>query len=305
MGYTLIMNEELENNNDEISEAEKTDLKQQINTVTPLSKYLAMALFIILPFIGGWIGYTYAPEKIVEVEKIIIQEVKDENEVTKNSNSIKDSFYNESIQCNQLSEDLLPVNYNKDWITYSNKELGFSFMHPEGWEVSDIKSSNSSTYKFHTIYSLEDDEVVQTHSLTITNPDEVFAQGDKINLNARVGLQIAVPEKQKIQSLNPILCANQHQGRLSHDFNSEEFIYCIDDEFEINNIKSLMQTDSEYQVGLGGIFSSREYYMLNEGSIFNFYSPFSGGIEQFEETPCEITDRVFNIDLIARTIKFN
>jgi hypothetical protein len=34
--------------------------------VTPLSKYLAMALFIVMPFIGGWIGYTYAPEKVVE-----------------------------------------------------------------------------------------------------------------------------------------------------------------------------------------------------------------------------------------------
>lgn len=30
-----------------------------------------MVLFIILPFIGGYIGYTYAPEKIIEVEKII------------------------------------------------------------------------------------------------------------------------------------------------------------------------------------------------------------------------------------------
>jgi len=43
--------------------------KSQLNTVTPLSKYLAMALFVILPFLGGLIGYTYAPEKIVEVEK--------------------------------------------------------------------------------------------------------------------------------------------------------------------------------------------------------------------------------------------
>ncbi len=40
-----------------------------LNTVTPLSKYLAMALFTVLPFIGGWIGYTYAPEKVVEVIK--------------------------------------------------------------------------------------------------------------------------------------------------------------------------------------------------------------------------------------------
>lgn len=38
-----------------------------LKKVTPLSKYLAMTLFIILPFVGGLIGYTYAPEKVVEV----------------------------------------------------------------------------------------------------------------------------------------------------------------------------------------------------------------------------------------------
>lgn len=43
-------------------------------TVTPLSKYLAMAIFVAMPFIGGWIGYTYAPEKVVEVEKVTMEE---------------------------------------------------------------------------------------------------------------------------------------------------------------------------------------------------------------------------------------
>ncbi len=38
--------------------------KSPLHTVTPLSKYLAMVLFILLPFVGGWIGYTYSQEKI-------------------------------------------------------------------------------------------------------------------------------------------------------------------------------------------------------------------------------------------------
>lgn len=42
-----------------------------LNKITPLSKYLAMLLFIIMPFFGGWIGYRNAPEKIVEVETIV------------------------------------------------------------------------------------------------------------------------------------------------------------------------------------------------------------------------------------------
>ena len=42
-----------------------------LHKVTPLSKYLAMFLFVALPFIGGWIGYTYAPEKVVEIERVL------------------------------------------------------------------------------------------------------------------------------------------------------------------------------------------------------------------------------------------
>ncbi len=42
--------------------------KSSLHTITPLSKYLAMALFVILPFIGGWIGYTYSQEKMGAME---------------------------------------------------------------------------------------------------------------------------------------------------------------------------------------------------------------------------------------------
>ncbi len=47
---------------------------ESLRTITPLSKYLAMALFIIMPFIGGWVGYVYAPDKVVEVEKVVLRE---------------------------------------------------------------------------------------------------------------------------------------------------------------------------------------------------------------------------------------
>ncbi len=46
-----------------------------LNSVTPLSKYLAMTLFVVMPFIGGWIGYMYSPVKVVEIEKIVYQQI--------------------------------------------------------------------------------------------------------------------------------------------------------------------------------------------------------------------------------------
>lgn len=45
--------------------------REQLNKVTPLSRTLAAILFVVLPFIGGWIGYRYAPAKVVIVETAI------------------------------------------------------------------------------------------------------------------------------------------------------------------------------------------------------------------------------------------
>lgn len=48
----------------------KESLIAPLKQVTPVSKYLALILFILLPFIGGYVGYVYAPEKVVEVERV-------------------------------------------------------------------------------------------------------------------------------------------------------------------------------------------------------------------------------------------
>ncbi len=54
------------------SKSETTTVpKSTVFQVTTLSKTLALIIFIVMPFVGGYIGYTYAPEKIVEIEKIV------------------------------------------------------------------------------------------------------------------------------------------------------------------------------------------------------------------------------------------
>ena len=58
-------------NETQFQEEVQVEQKSSLQQATPLSKYLAMALFIITPFVGGYIGYMYAPEKMVEVEKVV------------------------------------------------------------------------------------------------------------------------------------------------------------------------------------------------------------------------------------------
>lgn len=63
--------------------------KSALHRITPLSKYLAMALFVALPFVGGWVGYTFAPMKIVEVNTIPketdVSVQKDENPIVQSA----------------------------------------------------------------------------------------------------------------------------------------------------------------------------------------------------------------------------
>jgi hypothetical protein len=87
------------------------------NSVTPFSKYLAMALFVILPFVGGWIGYTFAPEKVVEIERVV--EV--EKEVLVEVPTQKPT--NEFIFSTDVSEDIILFDELEVGQTYSGLKL--------------------------------------------------------------------------------------------------------------------------------------------------------------------------------------
>lgn len=102
--------------------------------MTPLSKYLAMALFIILPFIGGYVGYTFAPEKVVEVEKVVTKEVMVEKEVESTSRENKSD-------------------YGVTTKTYRDNELGIAFDYPASW--GEITTENERG-KCSASYSADD-----------------------------------------------------------------------------------------------------------------------------------------------------
>lgn len=104
-------------------EPEKADGEQShskfenLHKVTPLSKNLAMALFVALPFVGGWIGYINAPVKYVEVEKIV--------EVVR---SVKTESGNQTEQQTPSRSNIATEHY-KDVLR------GYSVNYPEGWRV--------------------------------------------------------------------------------------------------------------------------------------------------------------------------
>jgi hypothetical protein len=147
-------------------EPEETTAETQqlspLHTVTSLSKYLAMALFIVLPFLGGWIGYTYAPGKVVEVERVVVNEV----EVEKSKFNLR-AFENVVMYDNSLA--------------FSDDEIGISFWYPKEWgDLSysvnrgwDCYADEEPCYKSEKNFSV--DFKFENNTSTIT----MSAQGSK------------------------------------------------------------------------------------------------------------------------------
>jgi len=93
------MNSEINNQSNPVESANVTDANTHpVNRVTPVSKYLTMALFIILPFVGGYVGYSLAPEKVVEVENVVTtkSDTIGQNQSTRNTDinpDVSEGFY--------------------------------------------------------------------------------------------------------------------------------------------------------------------------------------------------------------------
>lgn len=109
-----------------------------LHQVTPVSKYLSLALFIILPFLGGWIGFELAPtrtiEKVIVIEKIIETE---EPAAIANTPS------------NPPTETTDPL-----WPTYSHADLGFAFSYPPDWGAPEVAFETNITQTGTSSYRL-------------------------------------------------------------------------------------------------------------------------------------------------------
>jgi len=148
----------MENENQTIEQTEVTEANQsQFHTVTPLSKYLAMGLFIVLPFLGGWIGYTYAPEKVVEVEKVVIKEVPSDSSewaLPNNLVSMDTQTDSEESMISNSSFTISSSSIQPDWKTYRSEKHDFELSFPNEYDSFSTIISFSSTESDTSIFVL-------------------------------------------------------------------------------------------------------------------------------------------------------
>jgi hypothetical protein len=110
-----------------------------LNKVTPLSKYLAMILFIGSPFLGGWIGYEYAqgatavalPIMIVDEDDHQPQNHVEDNRLPEVRKSVEASFIDYDVDEGNakvykiaegdIYDDSLMFSTNRKFVAYQTK----------------------------------------------------------------------------------------------------------------------------------------------------------------------------------------
>jgi len=91
--------------------------KEQFTTVTPLSKGLAMVVFVILPFAAFFLGVNYGQQSLPPTQTIV----------------------------SSVADDI--INVPDEWVAYENEEYGFRFIHPEEWELDITERKEKWTEK--------------------------------------------------------------------------------------------------------------------------------------------------------------
>lgn len=99
-------------------------LPKSFTTITPLSKGIAMILFIILPLAGFYAGTKYG-------ESIASQK--------QNNSQITPSPLPAQVQ-------EIPIDMSS-WKTYIDAALGFSFRHPTEWAINSNESKDPTRYR--------------------------------------------------------------------------------------------------------------------------------------------------------------
>jgi len=138
-------------------------------TVTPFSKYLALALFVLMPFIGGWVGYHFSPEKVIEVARVVVVEKVVEVEETPVTEEPQETGY--MTEAGYVATE--PV---EDWSVCENKEMGYKVKYPSDWRMGTTLGGEGFTEKEgcdsdYVVFGDYKDDESYTYSIRIQSRD--------------------------------------------------------------------------------------------------------------------------------------
>lgn len=94
---------------------------ESLTRVTRVSRYLAVVIFVSLPFIGAFIGYQHAP--VSYTDNLVVIKVQD-----KAGKAELEEFKKFSCDHRHLHEDYVSI--PAEWLEYYNEKFDFGFSYP-------------------------------------------------------------------------------------------------------------------------------------------------------------------------------
>ncbi len=194
----------MENRNVSTEQTEEVlDTPSRLNTITPVSKYLAMGLFVALPFLGGWVGYLNAPEKIVEVEKIIEAKVVAATDIQLNEQELPQEDFESELRTKlQRAEAVITIGepnidfWNQAWQeTDTTFNGGSTRTATFDWLSNEYRKVRlSGDYASYYLFNVSELKVIR--SLDDEMPHRFKTVTDWYwTLNDRRGIEVAISDK--------------------------------------------------------------------------------------------------------------
>ena len=120
-------------------------LPEKLTTITPLSKYLSMVLFILLPFVGFYLGTKH--QSRLQVVPPVESKCLDSQRMPQTYTDICPIVINRPVYIESdtnFANTRILDEKTKGWKTYQNSAFSISFKYPPGWEVVDLLRNSSN-----------------------------------------------------------------------------------------------------------------------------------------------------------------
>ena len=120
------------------SEVTKENIFSPLTTVTPVSKYLALILFIVLPVVALYIGMQFGPIQYIEVQQIVYRDIP----------QVRSNEYLDSVTSPTLLSASNTKLHAEEYTKYDGNELAKSNVYVGSTLV--LKAMGTCNFKEHT-----------------------------------------------------------------------------------------------------------------------------------------------------------
>jgi hypothetical protein len=124
--------------------------------ITPYSKYLALFLFVILPFVGAWIGYQYALNTNVQ------------NNHTPLENIVMGT---QSELITESTDQVYESEVSNSFATYTNNQYGIEFTYPKA-KIDVLTTSQTNEGSLVEIFKVVNGITQYNQVTTLSTPPE-------------------------------------------------------------------------------------------------------------------------------------